>query len=158
MSRFFISLRITGEIEPLEKVAQAMEGLPFEFRRRGEMYSRRKRPQPINILLLDLAKWKRRGIFLEEYEETSQEVKREENAQFAAATATLQRLVPVLAGLDRRRCEPEIYVSTIREEDNGGFGFPAEFVSAAGAAGLPIGISILVMLEDDDSDDAATES
>lgn len=158
MSRFFISLRITGEIEPLEKVAQAMEGLPFEFRRRGEMYPDRKRPQRINILWLYLARWKRRGIPLGADADTRQEIMREENAQFAAATATLQRLVPVLAGLDRTRCEPEIYVSTIREEDNGGFGFPAEFVSAAGAAGLPIGISILVMLEDDDSDDTATES
>ncbi|MCU0549572.1 MAG: hypothetical protein MUC48_09520 [Leptolyngbya sp. Prado105] len=42
-----------------------------------------------------------------------------------------------------------MYISTIREEDQGGFSLPTELVIAAAKAQLSIEISILVMLDDD---------
>lgn len=52
--------------------------------------------------------------------------------------------------MDHTRYEKALYVSTVREEDQGGFEFPVEMIAAAGAAGLSLHVSVLVMLDDYD--------
>lgn len=64
------------------------------------------------------------------------------------AAMQLKQLAPAIAMLDRSNCRAELYISTIREEDQGGFSLPSELVAAAAAAQLSIEVSILVMLDD----------
>ncbi|WIG61029.1 MAG: Macrolide export ATP-binding/permease protein MacB [Ktedonobacterales bacterium] len=149
MSHFDISLRLIGELDVLENAAHAMEGLPFELRRRGERY-RRRRVQPANVLLLQLAKWERGALYSFDDRET---IFAEEDRQLANATTVLQQLAPMLANLDRSQCDRQLYISTIREEEDGGLTLPEELVAAAGDAGLSINVSILVLMPDDDDDD-----
>jgi hypothetical protein len=97
--------------------------------------------QPIDVILLDLASW-------EGASQVDQEVA--EREQLLPAAAKLRQLAPALASVDRSRCQVELSISTIREEDQGGFELPAELIAAAAAGGLSLGISILVMLDDYD--------
>lgn len=77
---------------------------------------------------------------------------REEEARLSETTDMLRRLAPTLGMLDRARCRAELYISTIRYEDQDGFELPAELVMAAADAGLSVGISILVLPSDEDED------
>ncbi len=50
--------------------------------------------------------------------------------------------------MNSTNCNADLYISTIREEDQGGLTLPPELVAATASAGLSIQISILVMLDD----------
>jgi len=137
-----------GAIDLLERVMATLDDLPHRLRRQGEPGV--LGPQERNVLVVDLARWERGPHYPAAGDDTAI-VLAEDHALLATAT-TLQRLAPLLAGLDRSRCTAELYVSTIREEDQGGFELPAELVAAAAAAALSIGVSILVLLPEEESD------
>jgi hypothetical protein len=145
-----VSLRLVGDLGVLEQVASAMEGLPFQLRRKGELYPQRRRPQRANVLLLGLAEWERGGVSDGDDRDA---ILADERAQLAAAAVIVDRLAPMLAAIDRSRAFAELWISTVREEDQGGFGLPAKLVSAAGKAGLEISLSIGVCLPNDDEDE-----
>ncbi|MBD1841954.1 DUF4279 domain-containing protein [Cyanobacteria bacterium FACHB-63] len=105
---------------------------PTRTLRRGDRVSKR-RVQPIDLWLLNLAEI-RDGELLDH--------------GLQEAAMQLKQLAPAIATLDRSNCRAELYISTIREEDQGGFSLPAELIAAAADAGLSIEVSILVMLDD----------
>jgi hypothetical protein len=140
-----VSLRMIGELAVLEHAAQSMDDLPVQVFRKGEM--RHKRIQPANVLSAELAVWERGGTYPLDDRDA---ILAEERAHLTRVAGVVERLAPMLAGLDRSKCEAELYISTIRYEEMGGFGLPANLVAAAGKAALSIGISILIGLDDDE--------
>ncbi|MGK7902575.1 MAG: DUF4279 domain-containing protein [Hormoscilla sp.] len=137
MSTIQMSLRLGGRIPPQEKLTQILGIAPTKARRRGERISS-KRVQPADIWILDLAKF--------DTDSTPQEI----DKHMLQSAVIIQQLAPGLAALDRTNCNTDLYVSTVREEDQGGLSFSPELVAAAAAAKLSIQISILVMLDDYD--------
>lgn len=146
MSRFRLSLRLIGEIASLEAIAALADGLAYSLRRRHERIDNGERIQPANVLVVDLARWERPGVSADDDRDA---ILTEERAKLASATATLQRLAPALASLDRAKTQASVWLSTIRKEDQGGFGLPAELVAACAAGGLEIEVSILVALDEE---------
>jgi hypothetical protein len=147
MTRFSVSLRIRGEddLPNLEHVLRVLNGMAYRVLRRGTV-GKGKLVQPCDNVVLELARWNDPGAGAAIAVPLATRDK-----PWAAVTETLTKLAPGLAELDRSVCTAELYISTIREEDQGGFGIPTELVAAAAAARLSIGVSILVMLEWDDS-------
>jgi len=109
--------------------------MPTEVLRRGERVSK-KRVQPVDMWRFELAKFE------------SDSTKEEIDNQMQYAVVTLMKMASALERLDRTNCNADLYISTIREEDQGGFSLPAELVAAAASGKLSIETSILVMLDD----------
>lgn len=130
-----MSLRLGGSLPPQEKLTQILGFIPTKVRRQGERISS-KGIQPVDIWILDLAKF--------DTDSTPQE----RDKHMLQSAVIIQQMAPSLAALDRTKCNTDLYVSTVREEDQGGLSFPPELVAAAAAAKLSIQISILVMLDD----------
>ena len=94
MSRFRVWLRLSGEYAVLEQVARAMAGLPYRLLKQGEVRGDRSRQvQPANVLLLQLARWERGGIYSGDDREA---ILANERSQLAAATASLLSLAPTV--------------------------------------------------------------
>lgn len=146
MSSVEISLRIFGELPPLHELTQRLEVEPTTFLRRGEFISKR-RIQPVDMWSLDLLRYESNN-----YESDDSEI----DQKWINVASDLRRLSPAIAGLDRTQCKTDLYISTIREEDQGGVSLPSELISAAAAANLSIEVSILVMLDDNDDDEEIT--
>lgn len=149
MSEITLYLRLHGELPPDEELTPAFRDLPFQLRRRGQTIGRSRR-QPTDVLLLRLAAWESSGE-VEQQDRATQE-------QLLPAATLLTQLTPMLLALDRSRCVAELSISTIRHEDQGGFELPAALIAAAGAAGLSLGVSILVMLDTDLEDSDSSDS
>lgn len=128
MSTIEVSLRLSGILPPAEHLTQMFGIEPTRSLRQGDRVSKR-RVQPVDLWQLDLAA-----------------IQDGESLQNAATQ--LKQLAPAIATLDRSSCRAELYISTIREEDQGGFSLPTELVIAAAEAQLSIEVSILVMLDD----------
>ena len=135
MSTSKISLRLSGNLPPADELTHNLGITPTKVLRRGDSLSK-KRVQPVDIWSLELAKF------------DSESPKQEIDNQMQQAAIILQQMAPVLATLDRTNCNTDLYISTIREEDQGGLSLPPELVAATAASGLSIQISILVMLDD----------
>ncbi|MGD2180143.1 DUF4279 domain-containing protein [Lusitaniella coriacea] len=139
MSKIKMSLRLHGELPPTEQINSILEFFPTKSLRKGQRVGK-NRIQPTDVWILDLAKFECRGN------------KNEINAmeqQIQQAATTLQQLAPRLGFLNRSCCKVELYISTIREEDQGGFSLPGKILKAATAADLSsVEVSILVMLDD----------
>jgi hypothetical protein len=135
MSKITITLRVWGNLPPSEKLTHNLGILPTEVLRRGERVSK-KRVQPVDMWRLELANF--------ETDTTTEEI----DNQMQRATVTLNKMAPALRMLDRANCNADLYISTIREEDQGGFSIPAELVAAAASGKLSIETSILIMLDD----------
>ncbi|WP_166482583.1 DUF4279 domain-containing protein [Scytonema sp. UIC 10036] len=135
MSTTQISLRLGGDLPSSEELTQTLGIKPTKFVRRGERVSK-KRVQPVDLWILELA----------EFDTDSTEEERD--SQMLQVAITLQKISSNLAILDRTNCNADLYISTIREEDQGGLTLPPELVAATASAGLSIQISILVMLDD----------
>jgi hypothetical protein len=146
VSSFRVSLRVGGNLAQLERAAEAMDGLPCQLLRKGVTYGTRLRPQPENVLILELDEWERKWP-----NDPADEAPliADERRRFLRIAETIARLAPTLASLDRTQCRADLSISTIRQEDWGGFDLPAEFVAAAGAAGLAMGVSIPVLLDEE---------
>jgi hypothetical protein len=138
MSRNAILLRVLGDIDRIDELVEAI-GLPARVYRRGTI-NLVNQVQGMDVLVVELGKWRNVD---EEDQATG------EQGLLLSVAEHIHQLVPILTTLDRSRCRAELYVSTIREEEQGGLELPANLIAAAGAAGLSIGISILVMLEHD---------
>ena len=147
-----MSLRLGGNLPDSEELTRTLGFTPTLVRRRGEPVSK-KRVQPVDIWILDLAKF------------DSDSTKDEINNQMLQTATILRQMSPALAALDcatrtlreRTHCNTDLYISTIREEEQGGLSLPIEIVSAAAAARLSIQISILVMLDDYSAPEAKSE-
>jgi hypothetical protein len=148
MSHFDLSLRLVGEIDELERAAAAMSDLSYELYRKGQVYPHRVRPQPVNVLLLELGKWEHG---LTTYVDARQDPAMTQRFQsIQGATHLLRQLAPVLAALDPQRCRKEVYLFTLRTEDTGGLELPADFIAAAASANLELALSISIgNLEDE---------
>ncbi len=144
MSEIKVYLRIRGDLPQEEEWTSSLKGIPFQVKRRGQQVGR-ARSQAVDVLLLKLASWESFGDPAEQ-DRAIQE-------QLLPAVTLIEQLTPMLVALDRSRCIAELSISTIRQEDQGGFELPAELVAAAGAARLSLGVSILVMLDKYDPDD-----
>lgn len=147
MSSFRVSLRVMDAIDLLERVVGALDGYPYKLRREGEPGI--LGPQGRNVLVVPLVRWER-GPHDGPAEDEATPERDEDAAHLAIVTSTLERMAPLLSSLDRSRCTVELYMSTIRNEAQGGFELPAELVAAAAAAGVSIGLSILVMLPEEE--------
>lgn len=155
MSKVSVSIRLGGGIGDLEAVARVADGfsdhISYQLLHKGAL--RGRRVQPANLLLIPLADWERGGSTSDMTDDERDALLANERAQLAAAAGVVARLAPALAALDGSRTSAELWVSTIREEDMGGFGLPADLVEAVAAAGLPISLSIMVLeWPDDDAD------
>ncbi len=135
MSTSNISLRLSGNLPPSEELTETLGITPTKIICRGERVSK-NRVQPVDIWSLELAKF--------DDNSTKQEI----DLQIFEAAVLLQQIAPAIASLDRNKCNTDLYISTIREEDQGGLSLPAELIAAAAAARLSIQLSILVMLDD----------
>jgi hypothetical protein len=155
MSKVRVSIRLGGDIGDLEALARVADGLsdriPYKLLHKGEL--RGRSVQPANVLSIPLADWERGGSTSDMTDDERDALRANERAQLAAAAGVVARLAPALAAIDSSRTTAELWVSTIREEDMGGFGLPADLVAAVAAAGMPISLSILVLeWPDDDAD------
>ena len=142
MSTSKISLRLSGNLPPTEELTHTLGITPTKIIDRGERVSK-NRVQPVDIWSLELAKFDNNS--------TKQEI----DKQIFEAAVVLQQMAPAIASLDRTKCNTDLYISTIREEDQGGLSLPAELVAAAAAARLSIQMSILVMLDNYEEPEAA---
>ena len=139
MSTIKLCLRLHGELPPAEELNSLLGVVPTCNFRQGQIIGKR-RIQPTDVWILNLTEIKCSG--------TENEIN-EMKKQMQQAAVTLQQLAPALAALDRSTCKVELYISTIREEDQGGFSLPVEIIAAAAAVNLSsIEVSILVMLDD----------
>lgn len=132
MSTVEISLRLSGTLPSSEHLTELLGVQPTRSLRQGDRVSKR-RVQPVDLWQLDLAIVQNRELL---------------NQQLQEAAVQLKQIAPAIAKLDRSTCRAELYISTIREEDQGGFALPVELISAAADAQLSIELSILVMLDD----------
>ncbi len=135
MSVSKISLRLSGNLPPSDELTKTLGFTPTKALRRGERISQ-KRVQPVDIWSLELA------------EIDTENTKEESDKKIQQVGIILQKMAPALAALDRTNCKADLYISTIREEQQGGLSLPSEVVNAATAANLSIKISILAMLDD----------
>jgi hypothetical protein len=139
MSEIEMSLRLVGDLPPLEELTRLLGTLPTRDRRRGQLvHPHSRRIQSVDVWTLDLTGWQRGRL---------------DPAALAQAAAALQQMAPALATLDRGPCRAQLYISAIRDEESGGFELPAELITAAGAARLELHVSILCDVEDDDEGD-----
>lgn len=129
MSTVEVSLRLSGMLPPSEHLTELLGVNPTRSLRQGDRISKR-RVQPMDLWQLDL------------------EIVKDDRLSLHDAAVQLKQLATTIAQLDRTSCRAELYISTIREEDQGGFSLPAELVAAAAEANLSIEVSILVMLDD----------
>lgn len=148
MSRFRAFLRVIGDQGVVEEFGRLRGDMTADIAR--QVASGGSAVQPNDVLLLELARWQRPGIF---DGDDRAALLADEMAQLSAASATLRRMAPMLATLNRSRCTAELYISTIRDEDQGGLEIPAELVAAAAAGALSIDISILVAVGREDVTD-----
>jgi hypothetical protein len=134
MSSNTLGLRLIGDLPPsnalismlgVSPTSEGRKGMPLRGKNRGAYVS--------DVWVVDL---------ISEGWETSQL----SLAQVAQVTEALHAMAPGLTALDRSRCKAELYISTIREDEQGGFELPQALVEAAGFAGLAIVVSILVVL------------
>jgi hypothetical protein len=138
MSRNKLWLRLRGDLPPSEELTQILDTTPTTDRRRGSPIRGTGEAQRADVWSVELIRrdhWSRN---------------RPDDDALAQAVMKLQRMAPGLTSLDRERCQAELYLSSIREEEQGGFAVPAELVAAAALANLPLSVSILVLLSTDD--------
>lgn len=150
MSETHLSLRLTGDLPPLEELTRQLGHPPTFAGRRGTPSPLFKRTVPsvqhrlrADVWLLDLVAWE--GV-------------RAPVSAMAEATATLRRLAPMLASLERPTWKAQLYISSIRREEQGGFDLPMELLVAAGEARLECVVSILVgLLEEEEEEEESDE-
>lgn len=141
MSRFSVSIRFIGHetLGQIDQIIAALSGSELRVLRRGEIVPG-NRIQPTDVVVLKLAGW------TQHYEHSTSQSGDEEN--WLAVAQLLDQLVPKLAFLDRSECGVDLYISAVREEDQGGLGLPVALIRAASELQLPIEISIPVMFDD----------
>lgn len=135
MSTVEISLRLSGMLPSSEQLRKLFDVEPTIALRQGEQVSKR-RVQPVDLWVLELAKF--------DHESSQQNI---EN-QLIHAASVIEQLASAIATLDRTQCQADLYISTIREEDQGGFALSPVLIAAAATAQLTVQVSILVMLDD----------
>lgn len=130
MSKNQLSFRLLGKLPPLDDVTALLGVTPTYARKQGEPTGRGDRLQPVDVWIHDFTDWWNGDDIAE--------------ATVRQIAEMLTRFTPALATLDRSRCSAQLWLSTAREHQQGGFSVPPEIIRAAGAAGLGFEISILV--------------
>ena len=136
-------LRVVGQLHNVDAVARIFAELSPTVSRKGSV-NRVKAIQNADVIVARLGRWTTH---------TAADHAVAEREYLLPLAATIRQLAPELRQLDRSQCRVELYISTTREEEQGGFELPEELVIAAGLAGLRIGVSILVMLGDETAQD-----
>jgi len=137
MSRNKLSVRLRGELPPSEDLTRLLGVAPTVDRRRGMPSIGSGGVQTMDVWAVELAKW---------------ESVRADEQMMQQAIATLRKMIPGLTTLDRSRCHAELYMSSIRDEEWGGFDLPSDIIAAAGEAKLELIVSILVSWPSDDEE------
>jgi hypothetical protein len=143
MSKNSMSLRITGDLPSADELAQRLGLATNSFVRRGTKAFGGTWVVPADC-------WT--AILIEEW---SGEVDEDVSTAMQQATASLERIAPLLIGLARAGCHSELYIISIRYEEDGGFELPAALVAAAAKAGLKLAVSIRCAIYDSAEDEDA---
>ncbi|SRR5260221_10374153 len=148
MSSNSMWLRVMGDIPSPEELTRLLDLKPDSYMRRGTAVFKGTWIVPEDVWTATLI------------EEWSGEPDEDVSASMQHATAILDRIAPTLAALDRTHYQAELYISSIRYEEDGGVTLPTPLVAAAAAGGLKIGISIACSIYEDDEaeeDDASAD-
>lgn len=142
MSRNRMSVRLIGDLPPTEELTYVLGVRPTKYSHRGTIVSRRlKWIQEQDVWILDL-------IDRDHWSDGMPE-----ESMLSTAIATVQSITPGLLALDRTNIRADLYISTIRQEDSGGFLLPTELVHVAAEAKLTLTVSVLVMLSEEFDED-----
>jgi hypothetical protein len=140
-----VLLSLSGDFELLEQVRQAQEELAYTFQRI------KRKPGPDaelrNFLLIKLIQWERR------YDPRDKKKNLTDEEAFSSVTIHLQQILPLLASFDRSRYRVELRIQITCGLGNEGLLLPVEFLTVTSSAGMPLGISILVLSEEDGTGD-----
>lgn len=144
MNESQLSIRLIGELPPSADLENLLGESPDIDRRRGmpPLY-RSGRAQEVDVwavTLIDRSEWNQSSL---------------DKSALDRAIDRLRRMAPSLASLSRQGFRAQWYVSTIQDQDQGGFELPAEVIALAGEAHLEMFVSILDVGGDDDDDDSA---
>lgn len=134
MSSNTLSLRLIGDLPPSDELIDMLGvGPTWEGRRGMPLRGGNRGNYSSDVWVVDLIVdgWETSKLSPE---------------QVTYAVQILRRMAAGLVALDRRRCVAELYISTLREEDQGGLELPPVLVEAAGDAKLAITVSVLVLL------------
>jgi hypothetical protein len=136
MSKIFVSVKLRGTLPPDDEIARLV-GMPATkvFRKGDVLNLKIKKTQQEDLWILDLVPQ------LDNYESTESEILE----QFLVAAKTLLEIAPNICQMSCDKFTTELYISTLREEEQGGFTLPVQLIYAAALAKLPIRTSILVM-------------
>lgn len=136
MSKIFVSVKLRGILPPDDEIARLV-GMPATkvFRKGDVLNLKTKKIQQEDLWILDLVPQ------LDNYESTDSEILE----QFLIAAKTLLKIAPNICQMSCNKFTTELYISTLREEEEqGGFTLPVQLIYAAALAKLPIRTSILV--------------
>lgn len=144
MSETTIKLRLVGNPLPSDdELKDILNATSMRIRRKGDHRTKTIK-QSIDVCILELFNYEFNGYI--DNKNTSDEIQ----AKLISVAHRISSIAPTLASLDREKYRVDFYVSTIREEDQGGLIFPTELVAAAANAGASMHISILVLFEEDE--------
>lgn len=140
MSRTQLLLRLVGTLPATDELTRRLGVRPSNDIRRGTVVRALGRAQDVDVwwvVLIERQQWT--GVYPDE-------------PALTRAVAMLERMAPELSTLVEAGNRGELYISSIRDEDQGGFYLAPGLVSVAAKAHLSVNISILVMLDDDEEE------
>lgn len=144
MSRTKLWLRLVGNLPPTDELIRRLGTVPDLDSRRGTIVRALGRAQDVDIwsiVLIEREQWT--GVY-------------PDAPALTRAIAMLERMAPEISPLVEVGNRAELYISSIRDEDQGGLYLVPALVSVAAKAHLGVDISILVMLADDEAAGEAT--
>lgn len=142
MSANRLSVRLIGALPATEDLDRLLDVTHTRASRRGTVVSRR-----VNWIAEEDV-WSLDLIARDQWSDGLPE-----ESALSNATATIQRMTPGLLALEHAVVRTELYISTIREEDSGGFLLSSELIHAAATANLTLVVSVLVLLSEEFDED-----
>lgn len=134
MSSNTLSIRLIGDLPPSDELinmlgivptSEGRKGMPLHGKNRGNYVS--------DVWVVDL--------ITQGWETSELSTK-----QATHVLQTLRAMTSGLTSLDRKRCQAELYISAICEEEQNSLELPQALVEAAGLAKLAIIVSILALV------------
>jgi len=139
---FTLTLRLIGDLAYIATLTRAYPDVPF--------VTRHDDGQNGGVVVLRLVS----GRILHGDDEASRAAARDAWNQWSTAVARLHQVTPVLTTRDHGRCNADLSLNTGRTDSQSNFFYrvPEDVISAAGAAGLALGIAYYVTGPDVDVD------
>jgi hypothetical protein len=136
MSTIVISVKLRGVLPLDSEITQLVGMSATKVFRKGDVLNwGTKKIQQEDLWILDLIPQ------LDNYQSTESEI----TEQILVAAKTLEKIAPNICQISCDKFTTELYISIIREEEQGGFTLPVQLISAAAIAKLSIRTSILVL-------------